>query len=145
MKMSFRNPAATASMIVEKNGSVYLVKRGHEPYLGMYALPGGFLECDWESLEETAVRELREETPFVAKTEDLELLCVNSDPNRDPRGHVIDHVYIVKKYLVQPHKDGNYDDAVDGKFFPLDNLPLLAFDHGKVLKQYFKKGAGKIK
>lgn len=141
---AFKNPGSTSSMIVAGYGGrmtepepyVYLVERAHEPYKGMWALPGGFLNCDKEDLETAAVRELGEETPFVAKKEDLELLCVHSEPNRDPRGHVIDHVYIVKKYLNQPHEDGNYDDAAEGRFFPLASLPQLAFDHGKALDKY---------
>lgn len=135
-KLDFKNPASTASLIVEKDNGVYLVERAHEPYAGMWALPGGFLNCDKEDLETAAAREFGEETPFVAKKEDLELLCVHSEPNRDPRGHVIDHVYIVKKYQEQPHEDGNYDDAADGKFFQINNLPALAFDHAKALDKY---------
>lgn len=143
-KIEYKNPAATASMIVESwfgrimdpRPEVYLVKRKHEPCEGMWALPGGFLECDKGNLEEAAVRELKEETPFVAKISDLELLCVNSSPTRDPRGHVIDHIYIVKDYTYCPHANGDYDDAAEGRFFPLDNLPQLAFDHGEVIKKY---------
>jgi 8-oxo-dGTP diphosphatase len=152
----FKNPASTASLIVEYqrkgllgwfdktfvnlNPKIYLVKRKHPPFEGMWALPGGFLNCDKESLETTAVRELGEETPFITKIEDLELLCVHSDPKRDPRGHVIDHVYIVQKYLEQPHGDGDYDDAAEGRFFPLKNLPELAFDHEKAIKKYMSRG-----
>lgn len=133
---NYKNAASTSSMIVENEGNVYLVLRKHNPYAGTWALPGGFLNCDKENLETTAVRELREETPFIAKVEDLELLCVHSEPDRDPRGHVIDHVYIIKRCSEQPHEDRNYDDAADGRFFPLDNLPQLAFDHGKALEKY---------
>jgi 8-oxo-dGTP diphosphatase len=129
----YRNPGSTSSMIVENEGNVYLVKRKHNPYAGMWALPGGFLNCDKESLEECAVRELKEETSIIARIEDLELLCVNSSPTRDPRGHVIDHVYIVKKYSGTPKAD---DDAADLKLFPLDNLPEIAFDHRGVLEKY---------
>jgi len=132
-KLAYKNPASTASMIVEKDNQVYLVKRKHPPYVGMWALPGGFLDCDKESLEQTAVRELKEETHIIARVEDLELLCVNSSPTRDPRGHVIDHVYIVKKYLGTP---GAGDDAAKLELFPLDNLPQIAFDHGEVLEKY---------
>ena len=132
-KIDFKNPAATSSMIVEKDSQVYLVLRKHDPYKRMWALPGGFLNCDKENLEQTAVRELKEETNINAKLEDLELLCVNSDPNRDPRGHVIDHIYIVKEYSGNPQEG---DDAAKLKLFPLDNLPKIAFDHGEVLEKY---------
>jgi len=132
-KIDFKNPAATSSMIVEKDNQIYLVKRKHPPYVGMWALPGGFLECDKECLEVAAKRELKEETHLIARIEDLELLCVNSSPTRDPRGHVIDHLYIVKKYSGIP-KAG--DDAGELRLFPLDNLPQIAFDHGEVLEKY---------
>jgi 8-oxo-dGTP diphosphatase len=129
----YKNPAATSSMIVEKDNKVYLILRKHKPYEGMWALPGGFLNCDQENLEEAAVRELKEETSLDSKIEDLELFCVNSSPKRDPRGHVIDHVYIVKKYSGIPQAA---DDAAELKPFPLNNLPTLAFDHGQVLEKY---------
>jgi 8-oxo-dGTP diphosphatase len=138
----FKNAASTASLIVpafygginDSELGIYLVQRKHEPYKGMWALPGGFLNCDKESLETAAVRELLEETSINAAVEDLELLCVNSDPKRDPRGHVIDHVYVVKKYSGVP-KAG--DDAAILKSFSLERpLPSLAFDHEKVIKMY---------
>ena len=132
-KLEYKNPASTSSMIVEKDNSVYLVLRKHDPYKGMWALPGGFLNCDRENLEQTAVRELKEETALDTKLEDLELLCVNSSPNRDPRGHVIDHVYIVKEYSGIPNAG---DDAAKLRLFSLNNLPQLAFDHGQVLEKY---------
>jgi 8-oxo-dGTP diphosphatase len=128
---------------VEKGNEIYLVLRKHEPYQGMWALPGGFLNCDKEDLETAAVRELGEETPFATTVENLELFCVNSSPTRDPRGHVIDHVYIVKKYTLAPHEDGNYDDAAEVRPFPLNNLPPLAFDHGEVLKRYLRSKQGR--
>lgn len=145
-KIDFKNPSSTSSMIVIKENTkfyegmlrnydtqILLVKRKHQPYADMWALPGGFLDCDKESLEETAVRELKEETSLEAKKEDLELLCVNSDPKRDPRGHVIDHVYIVKKYSGIAKAA---DDAKELKYFPLDDLPTLAFDHAQSIDKY---------
>jgi len=129
----YKNPAATSSMIAEKDCQIYLVLRKSEPYKGMWALPGGFLNCDQECLEEAAVRELEEETGLQASIEDLELLCVNSSPARDPRGHVIDHIYIVKKYEGTPKAN---DDAADLRLFYFDNLPALAFDHGEVIEKY---------
>lgn len=143
--IDFKNPASTSSMIVIRENArrygenvytdpeILLVKRKHQPYADMWALPGGFLDCDKESLEETAVRELKEETSLEAKKEDLELICVNSQPDRDPRGHVIDHVFLVKKYegIAQAA-----DDAKEIKYFPLNNLPALAFDHAKSIDKY---------
>ncbi|MGV8151684.1 MAG: NUDIX domain-containing protein [Candidatus Nanoarchaeia archaeon] len=133
-KENFINPAATATMIIENEyGAICYVKRKHSPYKGMLALPGGFLNYSKESLEEAAVRELKEETNLNAKENDLELLMVNSSPKRDPRDHVIDHVYVVKKYTGTP-KAG--DDAQELYWIELNKIPSLAFDHNKVIQKY---------
>lgn len=135
MPKEYKNPSATSSLIVEKDNQIYLVLRKHEPYQGMWALPGGFLNCDKEDLETAAVRELEEETNLVTLVENLELFCVNSSPTRDPRGHVIDHVYVVKNYSgIAKAKD----DAAELRLFSVDHLPELAFDHGEVLTKYLR-------
>jgi len=137
-KLDFKNAASTVSMIVPFDNFIYLVQRKHEPFKGKRALPGGFLNCDQETLEQAGVRELFEETRLEASVEDLRLLCVNSDPKRDPRGHVIDHIFIVTSYSGIPEAA---DDADDLKLFSLENLPELAFDHKKAIdiyKEYYK-------
>jgi|SRR3989344_126923 len=131
--MKYKNPCATADVIVERNNEILLVKRKHKPFRDMWALPGGFLEYGKETLEETAVRELKEETSLQAKIENLELFGVYSSPKRDPRGHIISHVYIAGECSGNLRAD---DDAKDTGFFSLDNLPELSFDHNKILKEY---------
>ncbi len=138
--MKYKNPAATSSMIVERRGNILLVERKHEPFQGMLALPGGFLDYGKETLEQAAVRELAEETSLKARTQDLILLCVNSSPTRDPRGHVIDHVYIVTQYQGQARAN---DDASRIIWTPLDNVPCLAFDHSSNIERYIKFKQGK--
>ena len=129
------NPACTADLIVEHEGGIVLVKRKNELFKDYWALPGGFLETGKESLEEAAVRELKEETGLTADVNDLEFICVRSIPNRDPRSHVISHAYYVKKYSGQL-KAG--DDATDCSIVHLNTaLTLnLAFDHKKILECY---------
>ncbi len=134
-KTRFRNPAATSSIILERNGKICLVKRKKDPYAGMLALPGGFLDYKKETLEHTAQRELREETSYRVKLEDLELFEVNSEPTRDPRDHVIDHIYTARK--VTGH--GKANDDADGLYWILTEEAArmnLAFDHNKVIKHY---------
>ncbi|MDD5649388.1 MAG: NUDIX hydrolase [Candidatus Nanoarchaeia archaeon] len=133
--IEFKNAASTASLIVCKENCVYLIKRKHDPFKGQWALPGGFLNCDQESLEEAAVRELFEETKLKAKIESLKLVMVNSNPKRDPRGHVIDHVFIVVDFDGEPEAA---DDASEIKKFNIDALPELAFDHKEVLSRLIK-------
>jgi len=134
--MEYKNPASTIDVIIIKDGKVLLVKRKHPPFVGSWALPGGYTEYGRENLQQTVIRELKEETNLIVKEEDLELLGVYSDPGRDPRGHVISHVYIAKEFLGVLTAG---DDAQETVFFPLDKLPELAFDHNKILKDYLIK------
>lgn len=131
-KMEFKNPASTADIIVENEGKVLLVKRKNPPYREMWAIPGGFIEYAKETLEDAARRELREETGLEALN--LTLVGVYSAPDRDPRGHVIAHVYSAEVN----GRPKNGDDAKAVKFFSLDKLPKLAFDHDKIIKDYIR-------
>ncbi len=128
------NPASTVDLIVFFDGGIILIKRKHEPFKDCWALPGGFLELGKETLEQAAVRELFEETSLITNPEELKLVGVYSDPRRDPRGHVISHVYEVRNYS---GKLSANDDAVEVKAFR--ELPnKLAFDHKKIISDYFK-------
>lgn len=131
--MKYKNPCATADIIVERNNKILLTRRKYPPFKGCWALPGGFLDYGKETLEEAATRELEEETGLKTKTENLRLLGVYSDPKRDPRGHVITHTYITNKFKGRVNAG---DDAAESEWFPLDNLPKLAFDHDKAIKDY---------
>ncbi len=133
--MIYRNPPTAVDIIIEvyksnKLGGIVLVKRKNPPYQGRWALPGGFQEVG-ESLEQTAIREAKEETnlDIMIKTS----LPVFSNPNRDPRGHVNSIGFIASAY--SSPKGG--DDASEAKIFGLDKLPFpLAFDHDKRISQY---------
>lgn len=131
---TYENPASTIDLIyVNPNNEILLIKRKHNPFKGYWALPGGFLETGKETLEEVAIREFKEETRLIVKREDLVLIGVYSNPTRDPRGHVISHAYTTKNI------EGNLragDDAEDAKYFSLDKLPLLAFDHEEIIEDY---------
>ena len=132
--MRYKNPASTSTIIIEDNDEVLLIKRKKKPYKDKWALPGGFIKYRKETLEECAVREGKEETGYLIRG--LNLFEVNSHPKRDPRGHVIDHVYIITKYSGEG-KAG--DDAKSMKRFNLyEHLPKLAFDHNKVVEDYKK-------
>lgn len=130
----FINPASTADVIIKKNGGVVLVKRKYGPYQGQWSLPGGFIETDQESLGETAAREVKEETGLTIKLEKLKLVGVYSQPGRDPRGHIISHVFVSLK---SSGKLAAGDDAKEINIFQLNKLPKLAFDHQKILEDYY--------
>lgn len=105
---------------------VLLVRRGGEPYKGMWAFPGGFLRMK-ETAEEGALRELREETGLSPAS--IGQLGVFSDVDRDPRERVITIAWYA---LVKPHEVVGGDDADEAAWFPVDELPPLAFDHGEI-------------
>jgi len=121
--------ADVAVLRLETLPEILLIERLDPPYKGMWALPGGFMEMG-ETLEETARRELLEETRIRAG----ELIRFESydRPDRDPRGRTITQVFIMiwKKALGTPVADS---DAKSLQWFDLGSLPELAFDHGKII------------
>ena len=132
--MIYKNPASTSTIIIEDDDEVLLVKRKRRPYKKKWALPGGFINYGKETLEQTAIREGKEETGYSIT--DLVLFEVNSHPKRDPRRHVIDHVYIIKKYNGEGRAG---DDAWKIKRFNIYDLPSkMAFDHKRVLERYIQ-------
>ena len=135
--MKHKNPAATSDLILEnENEEIYLIQRKDEPFKGMWAIPGGHVELGKETCKQAAVREFREETGLIVKVKDLKLFNEYSEPDRDPRGHYITHVYTAKKFT-GALKAG--DDAKEVKPFSKYNLPPLAFDHKKIIKDYLMK------
>ena len=128
----YPRPAVAVDLVIvskEKNRRVLLIRRKHDPFAGLWALPGGFVEME-ESLEAAARRELKEETGVEA--ERLEQLYTFGDPGRDPRGRVISVVYlaIVDAAKLTPRAA---DDAAALGWHPLRRRPPLAFDHAKIL------------
>ena len=109
--------------------SVLLVKRGVEPYEGKWALPGGFLKME-EDAETGAKRELQEETGL----EDAYMRQFHtfSAPERDPRERVITIAYYA---LVRMQEVKGGDDAAEARWFTLDKVPQLAFDHDRILRK----------
>jgi ADP-ribose pyrophosphatase YjhB (NUDIX family) len=129
--LKYKNPFPTVDIIIETEGGIVLIQRKNPPY--GWALPGGFVDYG-ESLEKAAVREAKEETSL-----DIELvsqLGAYSDPTRDPRYHTISVVFTAKA----EGQARASDDAVDIGIFTRDTLPDgLAFDHDRILKDYFEK------
>jgi 8-oxo-dGTP diphosphatase len=110
--------------------NVLLIRRGHDPFEGHWALPGGFVNED-EPLDDAAARELREETGLVDVP--LRQLRTFGDPGRDPRGWAVSAVYwAVIDHRGHPVQHG--DDAAQAEWFPVNALPPLAFDHDRVLE-----------
>ena len=97
----------------ESKLALLLIRRGEHPYMNCWALPGGFLRAD-ETIEECALREIKEETNVVPSA--IMPVGVYSDCNRDPRGRIISHAFtsIVCEDAVRTLGG---DDAIDAKWF----------------------------
>ncbi len=114
---------------------VLLIRRKNPPFQGKWAFPGGFVDME-ETVEEAVVRELAEETGVELKG--LEQLATFSQVDRDPRGRVVSVVF-TKEVDRRDHSVGGADDAEAAQWFPLSDLPELAFDHDRVLSEARKK------
>lgn len=113
---------------------VLLIQRLNEPFKNKWALPGGFVDKG-EDLEPAAKRELLEETSISIKS--LTQFKTYGKPGRDPRGDTVSVVFYAKvdeNVIAQAA-----DDAKDVRWFPMDSLPELAFDHEEILGDFILK------
>jgi len=125
-----RNPLPTADVVIEVGDRIVLVRRKNPP--PGWAIPGGFVETG-ETVENAAVREALEETGLRVTL--TALLGVYSDPARDPRHHTISTVYVGR---AEGAPTGG-DDAAEARLFGEGDLPSpIAFDHAKILADYFR-------
>ncbi len=126
----------------EEDLKVLLIQRGREPFKGLWAFPGGFLDMEDPSLEAAAKRELEEETGV--KDVYMEQLYTFGDEGRDPRGRTISVTYyaLVKlsDYQIQAASD-----ADNAQWFTISDVPPLAFDHAKILKVARERLKGKVR
>ena len=128
----YPHPAVTTDCVIfgfdGERLQVLLIERGIEPYKGKWAFPGGFLKMD-ETAEEGALRELREETGLERAY--IQQFHTFSDPHRDPRERVITIAYYALVKIQEVHGG---DDAASASWFPLSEIPSLAFDHDYILR-----------
>ncbi len=120
---------------------VLLIERGIEPYKGKWALPGGFVRED-ETTEQAAARELSEETGL--KNIFFEQLYTFSNVDRDPRGRVITVTYFAL-VNIENFKPVAGDDAKNARWFPVKEIPKLAFDHEMIFRKALYRLKSKIK
>lgn len=108
---------------------ILLIQRGKPPYEGTWALPGGFV-TQGESPKCAAKRELAEETGITGV--DLRQVGVFGKPGRDPRGWVVSVAFLTV-VARDPIQAAAGDDAAAARWWPLDDLPSLAFDHDQII------------
>ena len=128
----YPRPAVTADCIVitrEAEPKVLLIQRGDQPFKGGWAFPGGFMNMD-ETTEQCAVRELEEETGL--RLSKIQQIGAYSKVDRDPRGRTITVAYLA--IVDEPIAVTGQDDAAKAEWWPLSDLPHLAFDHYDIMQ-----------
>lgn len=130
----YEKPSVTVDVLVftieDDQLQMLLVKRDTWPFEGKWAIPGGFVKID-EPLEETARRKLLEDTGI--KDVYLEQLYTFGNPKRDPRTRVITVTY----YALTPSQNLKHyftTSTENLRLFPVSKLPLMAFDHKKIIE-----------
>lgn len=118
-----------AVVFTSNHKEVLLIQRKNDPFREQWALPGGFVEDD-EDLDTAVARELEEETGVA--TNGFRQIHAFGKPDRDPRGRAISVAYyvVVNKVDFQPKAA---TDAQAVRWFSLNDLPKLAFDHTEIL------------
>lgn len=142
---NYPHPALTVDCVVFGFDSgelkVLLVQRGLKPFKGDWALPGGFVRID-ETIDNAARRELHEEAGL--KDVFLEQLYTFGAVDRDPRERVISVAYYALVKL-SDHKAIAATDASNAEWFPISNLPKLAFDHTEIVKVALARLQAKVR
>jgi 8-oxo-dGTP diphosphatase len=126
---------AAVFALLDGRWRLLLVQRKYEPFRGLWALPGGFIEME-EDLPDAAARELAEETGLRGVS--LEQLGTFGRPGRDPRGRTITVAYFG---IAQDNCDRVQaaDDAARIQWFDMDNLPKMAFDHDEIARHAIER------
>ncbi|MGW7521212.1 NUDIX domain-containing protein [Streptomyces sp. NPDC054796] len=124
------------------DGRILLIERGWDPYAGCWALPGGHVDAG-ETSRSAAARELFEETGLRIDAARLRQVGVFDAPGRDPRGRYITVAYSTRVPVCIQVKAG--DDAKEARWWPLDSLPDLAFDHADIIAAVWPQSAAGVR
>ncbi len=120
-------PLVMVDVVVRsQDGDVLLIRRNKDPYEGLWALPGGFVQVG-EKLEDAAARIAEEEAGL--DVEYVRLVGVYSDPDRDPRGHNISCAFLAAGWSGEPSPGS---DAAEISFVDPSEVDL-GFDHEKII------------
>lgn len=126
---------AAVFTFIKGRGHLLLIKRANEPFKDKWALPGGFVDMD-EELADAVKRELREETGLVGIK--LEQMRAFGHIGRDPRGRNISVVFFGIAEAGQTRIRAG-DDAKEAKWFDINKLPSMGFDHDEVVRIAIRK------
>lgn len=147
---AYTKPSVTVDIcicsIIKNDLKILLIKRKYSPFKDCWAIPGGFVDITKEeTLEETAIRELKEKTGL--KNIYIEQLKTYGDPDRDPRMRIITVAYfaLLPYNILEKQDIYGQDDAKEARWFSLRRIPKnTGFDHRQILKDLLERLKGKI-
>ncbi|MBN1868635.1 NUDIX hydrolase [Candidatus Sumerlaeota bacterium] len=132
---AYRYPCCSVSATVVvhdlRRDAFLLVRRDIDPYRGEYSFPGGFIEAGAETIEQTAGREVREETGIEIRPEHLRLIDVRSDLDRDPRDQVVDVGFVAEAEFAEGAPVSEISEIRWATAEEIETIPL-AFDHRRL-------------
>ena len=155
-RYDYARPSVTVDMVVftvvDFDLKVLLIERGKEPFVGHWALPGGFVlvgdgvDDQGEDIDDAAARELEEETGLSSRDVFLEQLYTFGKAGRDPQGRVVSVAYYALVAADRVRRVRAGDDAVDATWFSVSRLDRveLAFDHAAIIQVAVERIPGKI-
>ena len=132
-RVIYDNPVPVVAGVIIKDNGVLLVKRGIEPRKDYWSLPSGFIDT-MEDAETAMIREMKEET-------NLDIKKARYITSIAQRGMRYNSVLIIGFHITEYKGELEPgDDAVEAKFFKMDNLPEFAFSkHYELVKIVLKK------
>ena len=126
----FDDPKVAVGVVAQRRGRLLLVRRDHEPRLGEWSFPSGYVDAG-EALEEAAVRETKEETGLDVRIQRL-LGAYSTAGERV--------IFIAYSGRVTGGQIDVGDECQDVRFFPPDSLPPLAFAHDAAILRAWRLG-----
>ncbi len=129
----FNSRVVVVDVILRCQGKILLIRRAQAPDKGRWALPGGYLDWD-ETVQDGAVRELCEETGVQISVDILKQMPVISEPSR--RQNVkVPFVADIDDFPDEMLFSESDEEVSDVRWWPMDDLPGLAFDHLAIITQ----------
>lgn len=126
--------ATVDTVIFNQFEEVLLIKRGNDPYKGMWALPGGRIDGTDKDILSAAYRELKEETNLDSI--DLNYVTTVGNNTRDPRGFCLSNIFIGFIYQIRESMIQAGDDATEYGWYHYNKLPPMAFDHEEIMTKH---------
>jgi 8-oxo-dGTP diphosphatase len=126
----YKNRRIAIDALIIRDNKILLVKRAVEPFKDFWALPGGGIDFD-ETAEEALQHEVLEETGL--KLLSAKFIHIYTDPARDPK-----QVITLSYYTETEGEPKAGDDAKEYKWFDVNNVPKLGFDHNQIINDYLE-------